>query len=94
MSEGFTAGPWELLPCSHGGAILKRGADARTHPQSHLQIVPIEDARLIVAAPELYAMLDVFVSCLERGDDQTAEMFVEEARQLLARINGKDTTNV
>jgi hypothetical protein len=59
MSEQpkHTPGPWELQDCTHGGAILLRGLDGKRHIQSHLQIVPIEDARLIAAAPELLEAL-------------------------------------
>ena len=54
MSE-HTPGPWSVYPCDQGGGILRRGD--RQHPQSHLQIVPMEDARLIAAAPELLALI-------------------------------------
>jgi hypothetical protein len=51
-----TPGPWALQECSHGGAILIRGQYGEHH-QSHLQIVPVADARLIAAAPELLEAL-------------------------------------
>lgn len=52
-----TPGPWTLNGCSNGGAILRRGEalGERTHIQSHLQILPVEDAQLIAAAPDLLA---------------------------------------
>lgn len=53
-----TPGPWTLKPCSNGGMILVRGdGTAQGHVQSHLQIVPNEDARLIAAAPDMLAAL-------------------------------------
>lgn len=54
--------PWRLEPCSHGGAILVRGDGKHgAHPQTHLQITPIEEARLIAAAPDLLAALQAMV---------------------------------
>ena len=41
-----TPGPWTLSACTNGGLIVQRG-------QHHTQIVPVEDARLIAAAPAL-----------------------------------------
>lgn len=44
--------PWTLEPCASGGLVLIRGGGKyREHPQTHLQIVPAEDARLMRAAP-------------------------------------------
>ncbi len=48
-----TKGPWTIQPTSSGGGLLVRGETAGKHPQHMLQIVPIEDARLIAAAPDL-----------------------------------------
>jgi hypothetical protein len=45
----ITPGPWEVVPCNHGGGLLLRKGII----QSSIQIVPMEDARLISAAPEL-----------------------------------------
>ncbi len=55
-----TLGPkWRLEPCSHGGAILVRGDGKHgAHPPTHLQIIPIEDARLIVQAPAMREALE------------------------------------
>ena len=43
-----TPGPWGLQECPSGGMIVTRDA-----PQSHIQVVPEADARLIAAAPDL-----------------------------------------
>lgn len=56
-----TKGPWETTGCSHGGRILLRGSGAVArqdwHPQTHLQVVPTEDAELIAHAPSWLAAL-------------------------------------
>jgi hypothetical protein len=53
MSElKATPGPWSVEECPAGGAILRRNSK-----QSHLQVFPEADARLIAAAPDLYAAL-------------------------------------
>jgi hypothetical protein len=59
-----TPGPWMLQDCWEGGALLIRGIDPRSHPQASLQVVPIEDARLIAAAPDLLAALKAIVDAL------------------------------
>lgn len=66
-----TPKPWRLAPSSFGGLILVRGTDARDHPQSHLQIVPEEDARLIAASPDLLsAAEELLVLALEQLDEE------------------------
>ena len=52
MSEKHTHGPWSVGPISGAGALL-----IRPGWQSSVQIAPIEDARLMAAAPELLAAL-------------------------------------
>lgn len=58
-ASAFRGYGWRLQECQHGGAILVRGSDAlplaERHPQSHLQVLPIEDAQLMAAAPDLLA---------------------------------------
>jgi hypothetical protein len=51
LGEKATQGPWATADTSSGGRILKRGKEnpvSERHPQSHLQIVPAEDADFIV----------------------------------------------
>lgn len=61
IPERFSPGPWEMTPCQHGGGLLIRGGGSNKHPQASLQIVPIDDARLIAAAPGLLAELVALV---------------------------------
>lgn len=64
MSENkHTPGPWTVVECSHGGGLLRRGEQTGvgTHVQSSIQILPLEDARLIAAAPEMLVVLKQFV---------------------------------
>lgn len=62
-----TAGPWSVRYCSHGGGLLRRGAQhgPGTHPQSSIQIIPIADAVLCSAAPDL---LDVALRLIDVAD--------------------------
>lgn len=53
---GHTPGPWTVREDINGnGGLLRRGEQMgpNTHVQSSLQILPLEDARLIAAAPDL-----------------------------------------
>jgi hypothetical protein len=57
-----TQGAWTTADTSSGGRILKRGKEnpvSERHPQSHLQIVPAEDADFVAALvnawPEIVA---------------------------------------
>lgn len=92
MKTKFTPGPWSVEKCSHGGGILKRGdgPDRQTrHPQSSLQIVPIEDARLIASAPEL---LEALVDLVAQVNDNC--WIVDElnaATAAIAKATGEPT---
>ncbi len=55
-----TPGPWELHETSSGGAIVSRG-----QVQS-LQVVPVADARLIAAAPDLLESSADLLGWIER----------------------------
>jgi hypothetical protein len=61
LREAATPGPWKTDRCTSGGRLLIRG-DTGTHVQSHLQVVPSEDAFLIVAlvnaAPQIEALIE------------------------------------
>ena len=50
-----TPGPWSSRPCSNGGRILFRG---ESHIQSHLQVFPEADARIMAAAPRMFEALE------------------------------------
>lgn len=70
-----TPGPWRTEECSGGGLLV-----IRDHPvsgsQTHLQIFPVDDARLIAAAPELLTALMALRSFMwkEGYADQTPAM--------------------
>ena len=50
--------PWTLRDCGNGGKILIRGGSIHgAHPQTHVQILPVEDAYLMASAPELLEAL-------------------------------------
>lgn len=93
-----TKGPWELAPCSNGGFILRRGDThgKNRHPQSHLQIVPEGDARLIAAAPDLLQELQNIANADYRhweDGHNTAEEFVlwakSRARHAISKAEGR-----
>ena len=48
--DAATPGPWRAVHCYHGGMLLQRDDAERAHIQPSIQIVPAEDADLIVAA--------------------------------------------
>lgn len=64
MVMAHTAGPWTVRYCSHGGGLLRRGAQngPGTHPQSSLQVIPMADATLCSAAPDL---IDVAIQLVQ-----------------------------
>ena len=71
----YTPGPWMLQDCSNGGMILLRPPlPGQKHAvQSHLQILPQADARLIAAAPELLE------ACKEMLNEFPSECSCDEA---------------
>lgn len=85
-----TPGPWKLDPCSNGGLILRRGEAIRgdRHPQSHLQIVPVEDAYLIAAAPELLAALKEAKEIIHLMHGDLAWGIYDQHSPEMKRING------
>lgn len=98
MSESkHTLGPWLLNETPSGGAILVRGGGSHRHMQSHLQIVPIEDAHLIAAAPCLLDALEEVLDGLGflSGGDWELEGYGistergAEIRQILAKAKGE-----
>ena len=77
-----TPGPWKLKECMGGGAIIERAANLSN------QILPIEDAYLIAAAPELLEALKAFV---DMNPINEKEMFiaVTNAKLAIAKAEGK-----
>lgn len=80
-----TPGPWGLKPCSHGGLILLR--DGIT--QSHLQIAPEADARLIAAAPDLLAALEEVAVTLDKWKGQAYVDLANVARRATTKAKGE-----
>ena len=85
--------PWRLIENSAGGATLVRGnGDWRAHAQSHLQIVPREDAEFIVRAvnahEELLAALKqaIDVHC---GQDACTSKVHAIWRAAIAKAEGR-----
>lgn len=61
--------PWFLQECSNGGKILVRGGGIHgAHIQTHVQILPVEDAFLMAAAPELLKALEWAMAILDGYD--------------------------
>jgi hypothetical protein len=79
-----TPGPWHTSPCSHGGLIVIRDGIS----QSHIQIVPEEDARLIAAAPALADALRDLLAYLESPALHDAAVAIPRARAALALADG------
>ncbi|MFA5431127.1 MAG: hypothetical protein WC329_08215 [Candidatus Omnitrophota bacterium] len=96
-----TPGPWKIQPSSSGGALLIRQEwkpGVEYHPQSSLQIMPIEDARLISAAPEMKEHLGLMIRTiydtlrhgLTDGQIYSLEEVCKEARAIIAKATGKE----
>lgn len=87
--KGFTPGPWETQESPSGGLLLIRGNHSdrfKRHPQTHLQIVPEADARLISDAPLMLAALTAQaerIATLER----TCAEFAKDEADLVREIN-------
>lgn len=89
-----TPGPWHLQDCPAGGKLLLRGTEGKRHLQSHLQIVPTEDAILIASAPDLLQTLRDIAEWLETDkvdgvafDDDSA---LDAIRAAIAKAEGKE----
>lgn len=84
----YSPAPWTLEECSNGGLILRRGnAQGKTyHPQSHLQIVPEDDARLIAAAPDMYEALKEATQNFKHEEFPTVSKMIKEA---IAKAEGR-----
>jgi hypothetical protein len=76
--SGHTPGPWDTQECSNGGLVLLRGKYGK-HAQSHLQIVPKEDARLIAAAPDLYEACRIALDSLRAWNEMSVPREMREA---------------
>ena len=85
-----TPGPWRVSPCSNGGLILIR-ADGKhgAHPQTHLQILPEEDAKLIAAAPELLEALRNCVDGLNCQPGYVNTLALKNAQDAIRKATGE-----
>lgn len=97
--SGFTPGPWLLKdsPNAASGAIL-----VRDYARSHVQYVPLADAHLIAAAPEMFEALEYAVSCLvsarknyeeDLGLWQDVNKAISGGNQALAKARGDTPMN-
>ncbi len=83
---------WHLLPCTSGGAILVRGGGLHgQHPQTHVQIVPIEDARIMAASKKLLAACIFLVKHhLEVCDETCNLMGIDQMRAAIKSAQDGD----
>jgi len=75
-----TPRPWTLQECSQGGKTLVRRVPGEVpweHPQGYVQIVPAEDADLIVRAVNSHDALEARVAELEGERDRLREVIEE-----------------
>ena len=85
-----TPGPWRVEPCTNGGMILIR-ADGKhgAHPQTHLQIVPEADARLIAAAPDLLEACKALIRSIDGVESSITTSGIQQIRTAIAKAEGK-----
>lgn len=76
------------------GTVLCKVYGATTYNRSINATKCMRTARLIAAAPEMYELLNYFTLTLDVGNEEFYEFArkVNEARDLLARIDGEETT--
>lgn len=92
----YTPGPWKTSNCSAGGLLVIRGEHGK-HPQSHLQVAPSEDARLIAAAPELLEALSAMLLWAgpiagDNNDEEAAQFemaAIEMAEKAIRKAKGE-----
>lgn len=89
----FTAGPWEVATDYDGETYIKAGdeavVDARWEGGSHTSLgVSDADARLIVAAPDMYEALEVFARHASAGDQRPKDDAVWAGQDGLAITYG------
>ena len=78
----YTKGEWKLEDCPAGGKLL-----VRKSPQSHLQIIPTEDAHLIAAAPDMYEALKMIQNA--GTDFELYKIQMDLVPGILAKAEGK-----
>ena len=81
--------PWTLEECANGGMILRR--HSKHHPQSHLQIVPKEDAYFILKAVNNHDFLVEALKELVKGHNykmgkSAMDLRFELAKTALAQV--------
>jgi len=79
---------WGLAKTSSGGAIVTRRPDApmvSRHIQSHLQIVPAEDAHLIVVLVRCAEQIAAVLEDYQHHDDNALWMSVSALDRALAK---------
>ena len=78
-----TPGPWKIKESANGGAIVERAKNLSN------QILPIEDAFLIAAAPELLEALKTCSNALASLGGKAGEYEVKKAKQAIAKAEDR-----
>lgn len=80
MTE-HTSGPWEVTP---GQSRMEASVWTADHVKCIAQMVRSEDARLIAAAPEMYAALKALVETIFARPDMQPLLGFQEVEQVKA----------
>jgi hypothetical protein len=80
-----TPTPWTLEECIIGGKLIVRGR-AGKHPQSHIQVVPSEDAAYIVQCVNSHAALVEALHHVIETWDSPIEEYPSAVRDVIKHV--------
>jgi hypothetical protein len=88
----FTKGPWKVKRDKHGYPYIGVESDPWTYQGTVATVEQEKDARLIAAAPELFAQCKFLEKVLTEAimsGDSGADLELDQLRELLAKVEGE-----
>jgi len=89
----FTPGPWKVKYDNQGYPYVGVESDPHAYQGTVATVNQRRDARLIAAAPELYAQCKLFEKCLTyliNSGDSGADLERDNLRAILDKVDGEE----